>query len=712
LSNPVTSFLAALRHRAYICGPSGRIKARGLLPLVGVLPVVIYAYAAQAVVVGKTEARARAMIVRDVKNLQRRAERVQDSDFANCRDYAHWDGMYSRMPALDPHWLKANIETGIATDAFGFSTVLLQDSSGRVVWSKGIHGSALDDVRHYRVLAKAMNGEGCRGFIVLDRRVYSFASESIRLSNHTGMPKGMLLVARQVTSQYLKDLTIGTEDSLSFCQASNQVSGLGNLGQISKIPQPILDVMDGRKTLSNIAVETSTDSKTAYGVLPIVDINGVTIGDIINMTSRANVLTTIQTIRQFSIFLMVLCAIVGIAGVSYFKNRALAQRANRDELTGLYNHGYMQEQLKHHVELAERYSRPLAVMLVDIDHFKYVNDSHGHAVGDLVLKSMGQLIVDTIRSTDVAARYGGEEFAVLLPETDIVQALAGAERLRSAIERMVVKTRALEKSGSGGLKLTASIGVGVYPDDGMSPCDLLQAADAALIEGKSTRNIVRAFREVIKTHETSLNRLPMLDAFLRDSSMSAIRPLVAAIDTRDPGSVRHSEKTAEYALAIGRELQFSTQELALACKASLLHDVGMIGVPFHLLTKTTALDQDEVDTIKRHCKIGADILSQSPQLVGAADAVLRHHERYDGQGYPGRLAGQDIPLIARVVAVADSIDAMMSPRSYKQALTLEQALDEIRNMSGVQFDPYVVQAAGKVLSKMIEDQANGQVKAA
>ncbi len=700
----LTLALSLFKRYAIIFAPGKRASFRGLLPLAGVLPVVVYAYAVQAVVVARTEAREQEMTMRDVKNLGRRIDKTRNVDVANCRDYCHWDDIYHQMLIRDPAWMETNIEAGIATSAFGFDIILLQGTKGELVWSKGLHGKLLKDLSRYKLFERSMSGNASRGFIMLDRRVYSFASDCVRLSNHTGEPRGMLLVARQVTAEYLQDLAVGTQDRLAFCQTNSQMIGVRSLGQLSTLPPVVYRLMKGGKAPDTPTVQVSTDSMTAYGILPIEDINGAPVGSIINVTSRTGIMSTLSTIRHFSVFLMVLCGVIGVAGVSYSKNRALALRANRDELTGLYNHGYMQEQLKHHTQLAERYNRPLAVMLIDIDHFKYINDTHGHPTGDLVLKSVAQLIVETIRGTDIAARYGGEEFVVLLPETDLVQALSGAERLRATIQRTAVRTKSIDKSGHHGISLTVSVGVGIYPDDGAAPSDLLQAADAALLEAKRDRNTVCAFQEVVQTHGVAMNRLPVLDAFMRDTSMSAIRPLVAAIDTRDPGSVRHSEKTAEYAVAIGRELGFSTQDLALTCKAALLHDVGMLGVDQDLLMKTGSLEPEEVETIKRHCKVGSEILAQSPQLVAVADIVLRHHERFDGHGYPGRLAGNDIPMISRVVAIADSIDAMVSPRSYKQALTLEQALEEIRKMSGAQFDPLAVQAAGRVVSRIIEQQ--------
>jgi putative nucleotidyltransferase with HDIG domain len=302
---------------------------------------------------------------------------------------------------------------------------------------------------------------------------------------------------------------------------------------------------------------------------------------------------------------------------------------------------------------------------------------------------------------------------VVLPETDLLQAIAGAERLRSAIQSRIVAAREAGEGSQAGSEVafTVSIGVASHPDDGVAATDLLQAADAALTEAKRTRNVVYAYRDILKGGESARKRIAVLDGFLRDSSLSTVGPLVTAIDTRDPGSVRHSEKTAEYAVAIGRELGLSTQDLAMTCKAALLHDVGMIGVPDNLLTKTSSLSDEEMAIVRRHCRLGADILSQSPHLAAVAEIVLRHHERWNGTGYPGALAGDEIPIIARVVAVADSLDAMTSSRSYKEPMSFDDALQELQAQSGKQFDPDVIEAAARVIQSLIEQQEDEKAAA-
>ncbi|MGC8862484.1 MAG: bifunctional diguanylate cyclase/phosphohydrolase [Armatimonadota bacterium] len=516
----------------------------------------------------------------------------------------------------------------------------------------------------------------------------------------------MLVLARVVDTRMLSDLAPGTGHRVVFCSAEGEVTSAAHLGSFRALPQAVASAISGSRFPDGKTVEMSTDNNTSYGILPLHDLAGKPLGVLIDVRSIAAMMASLSVIKQMSVSLMLLCAVIAAVGFGYLSNRALALRAHRDELTGLYNHGYLQDYLRSQVQLAERYDRPLAVIMVDIDHFKFVNDSHGHATGDAVLKALAQTMLRTMRATDVAARYGGEEFVVVMPETDLPQALAAAERLRAAVQELTVPVVGLKGQPRTAVELTftVSLGVASYPDDGRSAPELLEAADAGLMEAKRTRNTVCAYRDVVKDAESKQKRITALGGFLRDSSIATIRPLVTAIDTREPGSVLHSQKTAEFAVAIGREMGLTTHELAHACKAALLHDVGMIGVPDQILTKSDKLTSEELSVVRQHCRLGADIILQSPQLAVVADIVLHHHERWDGQGYPAGLAGNKIPLAARIIAVADSLDAMTSPRSYKKAMSLQQALEELRAQSGKQFDPDVVEAAGRVIEGMLEQQ--------
>ncbi len=341
--------------------------------------------------------------------------------------------------------------------------------------------------------------------------------------------------------------------------------------------------------------------------------------------------------------------------------------------------------------------------MLDIDHFKVFNDSYGHAAGDRVLRYVAKAIKDTSRDTDMVARYGGEEFVVVMPETGPAQAREAAERIRAVVEQGFVDSRGAPggRSHAVELRVTISAGVASFPLDGSTASDLLFSADLALADAKRERNSVSSFSDVEGETCAPVPKSDSLDGFLRDSSISSVRPLVGAIDLRDANMAAHSEKTAEYAVAIGREMGLSTQQLALACKAALLHDVGMIAISDSLLAKTSSLTPEEFDAVKRHVDMGAEMLKQSPQLSSVAEIVRCHHERFDGAGYPNGITGEHIPLLSRVLTVADVLDALTSPRAYRSALSFEEAGEVLKRESGKQFDPVVVAAAIAYLQRVV-----------
>ncbi len=674
-----------------------------LLPTLAVVPVVVYACVTQAIMTARSEAHERKLVDGAACAVARRLAQVQQADLATCRDYAYWDDTYRIVLAPDRRWIETNLDGGLGC-SFGFDIALLQDAAGRVVWQVGLSPARIRALRRYGLLRGCLRRRSATGLVAIGEQIYTCAAVPVHLASAKGLPRGMVLVGRLVDGHLLADLAPGPGDEVALVGPRATVFSAGSSPLVRRIR--LLPKRTAPSSRSEVGV--SPDGLLSYGMLPVSDTAGNRIGSLAVIVSRADMVASLRTIRHMSISLVVVCCLVGLAGASYLRNRALALRANRDELTGLHNHGHFQDRLGDLIGLARRYSRPVALMMVDIDHFKFVNDSHGHASGDRVLRSLAEVMVATFRATDIVARYGGEEFVVALPETDLAEALVVAERLRQAVQGVRVHSKSANDGHAAGtvIAFTISVGVAAFPDDAVGPPDLIMAADAALGEAKRTRNCVFAYRHILKDRKDDRNRLETLDSFFRDSSISTIRPLVAAIDTRKPGSANHSDKTAEYAVAIGRQMGLSTQDLALVCRAALLHDIGEVGIPDQYLTKTGRLSEEELNIIKGHCTMGAQILSQSPSLASAAEIVLCHHERYDGQGYPNGLSGNEIPLLSHIVALADSLDAMTSARSYQNTRSMAQALEELRSQSGKQFDPRVVEAAEQVIRRAIEQAEN------
>jgi diguanylate cyclase (GGDEF)-like protein len=366
---------------------------------------------------------------------------------------------------------------------------------------------------------------------------------------------------------------------------------------------------------------------------------------------------------------------------STFKAIRAMRLALTDPLTGLGNHRNFHERLQRELVAAEAEGTPLALCLVDLDELKRINDRFGHPAGDLVL---GQ-VASRLRQGGEAFRLGGDEFAVLLPRQDERQATSVA---RSIVERVA----ALEIGGVGWV--TVSAGVATYPTHGSGRDELIRCADSALYWAKKDgKNRVRAYaaESVLRANVEQLADRP--DRAVR---YRAAESLAKAVDARDvyPGS--HSQRVGDYSARIARRLGADEPAIELTRLAGSLHDLGKLAIPEEILCKPSPLNEAERLVLERHPQIGSQML-ESLGVEPVAEWVLHHHERWDGAGYPGRLAGDQIPLAARILFVADAFDAMTSERAYAERLTQGEALAELERCAGTQFDPAVVRALSEEL---------------
>jgi len=379
--------------------------------------------------------------------------------------------------------------------------------------------------------------------------------------------------------------------------------------------------------------------------------------------------------------------------------QSLLNQATQDVLTGTYNHMYLQERLAGEVDRAQRYDHDLCLMIMDLDRFKSINDTLGHPIGDSLLRQLAARIQENVRRIDVVARYGGDEFALLLPETGAESGLTVAENLRRTIEADAFYAVPLGDLIAEGMahddhrriNLTVTIGVAAFPTHHRTREGLVMAADIALCRAKHVRrNSVAAYE-----NDTSGDGGPdphELYEALHDPNTATIRSLAAAVDAKDRYTCGHSERVASCALEIGAALGLTDDLLGGLQVAGLLHDLGKIGVPDSILNKSGSLTTEEREAVCQHPSVAGNILKRAPALDSIIPAVLFHHERWDGAGYPDGLSGKDIPMMARVLAVADAFDAMISERPYRKPMSIEDALTELRANSGKQFDPEIVEA--------------------
>jgi diguanylate cyclase (GGDEF)-like protein len=347
-----------------------------------------------------------------------------------------------------------------------------------------------------------------------------------------------------------------------------------------------------------------------------------------------------------------------------------------DPLTGLGNHRHFHERLQHDLDRAQGEGFPLTLVLLDIDNFKQWNDRFGHPTGDRILAQAAA----RLRQGGEAFRLGGDEFALLLPRRDEFEGLSIA---RSVIER--ISETEIEVGGS----LSMSAGVASYPQHGVERDELVRVADTALYAAKEQgKNTARVYRpDVIELDE--LRRLaqgPDRAARLRTAAS-----LAHAVDARDAYTGSHSYMVGELAARVATRMGLDAEAIELTRLAGSLHDLGKLAIPEEILRKPGPLNEAERLVLERHPQIGYRMLD-SLGVEPVATWVLHHHERWDGNGYPDRKAGTDIPLGARILFVADAYDAMTTDRVYRGRLSHERAIAELERCAGTQFDPRVVAA--------------------
>lgn len=367
------------------------------------------------------------------------------------------------------------------------------------------------------------------------------------------------------------------------------------------------------------------------------------------------------------------------------------EKADTDELTGMRNHRYFQESLNRAIEESAVSGDDFALLLIDLDLFKIYNDIYGHILGDEILKDFGRFIKSTIRSTDIGARYGGDEFACLLFKTNSQGAKKVAERIRRKMETY------MEQKGN---VVTCSIGIAGWRSDGVTRDKIVEAAARALSQAKRSggnRVCLAGKVDAAEGIKPEKHRKTAGDKAFE----SVVYALAATVDTRDHYTFGHSKAVSRYAAELAQAAGYSKEAIQGIRSAGLLHDIGKLNLPDSILAKRDPLTDKEWDMIKHHPEVGARILEYVAGLQGCLDAVLYHHERYDGKGYPRGLKGEDIPLDARIMAIADSYDAMISERGYKEKKSAEEAIEELKVCSGTQFDPDLVRKFIKIRQKSL-----------
>lgn len=354
----------------------------------------------------------------------------------------------------------------------------------------------------------------------------------------------------------------------------------------------------------------------------------------------------------------------------------IAESRRRDPLSGLINHGAGTARLTEVLEAARAEGASVGIALVDIDNFRLLNETYGSIAGDEALVIVANALEAESGPWRGLARFGPDEFLAIAPQAVARELPAAMRRVQAALD-----TATLQFDGSERLPLSVSAGVTFFPFHATGVNELLSAATIALGEAKDAGG----------------NQVIIADAWTSEpkpsqSSFDVLQGLVIAIDHKDRYTKRHSEDVACYALFLAAKLGLDEPERSVLRTAGLLHDIGKIGIPDDILRKPGRLTPYEYEIVKQHVALGDLIVRDLPEIDLVRAGVRHHHERWDGNGYLDRLAAGDIPLIARILAVGDAFSAMTTTRPYRKALTVQQALEELRAAAGTQLDPELVAA--------------------
>jgi diguanylate cyclase (GGDEF)-like protein len=371
------------------------------------------------------------------------------------------------------------------------------------------------------------------------------------------------------------------------------------------------------------------------------------------------------------------------------------QLAERDPLTGLFNHRGIHRRLAGEALRAQQAGTELSLIMIDLDDFKVLNDTYGHAAGDSVLRQVSDAIGVVLRHADLAGRVGGDELLLVLPNTGSEGAMQLSERLRIALA-----ARPYVTIGGHSIPVYLSLGVATLPEDATSVGQLLEVADAHLYASKQLGG------------NTTTGSATTTDIEGEERGILGVAArLLDAVGARDHYTRRHSEHVVHHALSLGEAMGLPEQSLRTLHVAAMLHDVGKIGVPADLLRRPAALSPVDEQIVREHVLLGSEVILDMPRLAEVAAIVSAHHEHWDGLGYPYQNAGEDIPVLSRILAVADAYSAMTLDRPYRNSLTRAQAREELQKAAGSQLDPDLVRRFIEVLDTQ-ENRAPGEQAAA
>ncbi len=502
-------------------------------------------------------------------------------------------------------------------------------------------------------------------------------------------------------------VAFGTYQEKSKCINLKLTSAIGNTYSskifLSEYDNPVI------KCFNSSSVVINKDTK--YLNIPYLKDSPTIIFPLVSLNQTLGIMILGGYTEDFNVDIL---SFVTNYAAMFLQNVELREKtnkyANADNLTNLYNHRGFQEVLASELQKAEETDTPLSIVMFDVNNISKINRELGHAKGDEVIKLLAEKVKQNIRSNDKAGRYGGDEIALILPNTPTNDAKYLAEYITYTLSCCFV-------DDVGPVKV--SVGISTYPNDTKDQEKLLILAEQAMYislakgykEGMSAivsssdfnfwdDTALNSFAEVIaKRHsqlginfeEELVHKFNNEEIISHNHLMEMVTTLAGAIDAKDPYTKGHSTSVSRYSEALARAINLPEEEVQKITLGGLLHDVGKIGIPESVLRKPGKLEPDEWEIMKQHPVIGVEkVLAPNEALAHLIPIVKYHHEHIDGSGYPEGLKGGEIPLAARIVAVADTYHALISDRPYRKGMTIEKACEILQEGAGTIWDADLV----------------------
>ena len=650
-----------------------------------------------------------------------------------ARDYGIWSEAYEKLDSYadEGTFFKENFMRWIPFN-YGIDIVSIIRKDGKAVKHHGTDLGFVQDIMSLdytkKILASNSDGRGyveLSGYICYNSTLYIVSIVPVLMSDYSGEPAGILVIADRIDDEMLQGLKerfgvdIFFTSNEKIVAAAPEVRALleeqkweekmqvsfiaDDKGESYAFKNTDIYGICGKRIGSFGVVEstsifekienimgTSAIAALIFALFLVLVVSAMFKKDVIMPVKRLEEQVTIMNSRNTLVKLKesgpseivrLTAAFNGMVekiARSNEENKDLMTMSKKDELTGLYNHRYFHERFEEKVESG---IKNISVILADVDKFKNINSAYGYGVGDLLLEEIAKYIKKSVPKGSEVFRYGGEEFVVMLTGKNAENAKPIAERLRMGIGKNFNIQRYCNH-----MPVTMSMGIASYPMDSTNSHGLVIKGETAMHYAKSLgRNIASVYSKEI---ETILFRGRRKQA-QKDVFIDSVIAITKAVDAKDAYTGMHSDNVAMYSLLLAEKIGFSEEQIYRLRIGALLHDCGKIGIPDGIIKKPSKLSEIEAEYIRKHPVLGYNIVKGMVEDEDILSCVRYHHERWDGRGYPDGLKGEEIPLYARIVCIADSFHAMVSDRPYRKGLGVSKALHEIEDNASIQFDPYL-----------------------